>query len=409
MPITSAVVLVIDRLGAGWLGPYGNTWLDTPTFNRLAARSVLCETMMVAAPDLATAYRGLWSGQHALPTQIGDIATLPDAAKVAGASTILVSDESELAGQPLAEHFEERLPLRSPAPRRSAQTIEQTGLYSFFDAARTSLNSQKQPFLLWLHSQGMQGLWDAPQELRLSFADEDDPEPPDFVAPPTLLLPERFDPDELLGYVHAYAGQVTLADLCLALLLDALDDHPLANETMLVVTSPRGCPLGEHRRVGPCDEALYGELLHVPALVQLPGGEHALRRCRQVLQPTQLYSIIAQTCGWQTANAAVSSTLLEELLGATGDHRRAAYAVGPQQRAIRTPAWFLRESIVGGQVQHELFAKPDDRWEANEVSSRGGDVAELLAAELDRFQAAAAANTPSESPPLAELLCDTWR
>ena len=30
------------------------------------------------------------------------------------------------------------------------------------------------------------------------------------------------------------------------------------------VTSPRGFPLGEHRRIGECDQALYGELLHVP-------------------------------------------------------------------------------------------------------------------------------------------------
>ena len=60
-------------------------------------------------------------------------------------------------------------------------------------------------------------------------------------------------------------------------------------------------------------------------------------------------------------------------------------------------------------MRYELFAKPDDRWEANEVASRCGDVVELLAAELDRFASAAGADAPSETPPLAKLLCDLWR
>src|SRR5689334_15122908 len=120
MPITSAVVLVIDRLGGGWLGPYGNTWLDTPNFNRLAARSVLCETMMAAAPDLAGAYHGLWTGRHPLQPQLGDISPLPDAASAAGALTILLHDDSELAQQPLGERFAERLVLDRPAAKRLA-------------------------------------------------------------------------------------------------------------------------------------------------------------------------------------------------------------------------------------------------------------------------------------------------
>jgi len=86
-----------------------------------------------------------------------------------------------------------------------------------------------------------------------------------------------------------------------------------------------------------------------------------------------------------------------------------ACSLGRQQRAIRTPAWFLRESQADESAQNELFAKPDDRWEANEVSSRCGDVVELLAAELNRFEAAAGKGSLSESPPLAELLCDVWR
>ena len=72
----------------------------------------------------------------------------------------------------------------------------------------------------------MAGPWDAPLALRQQFADEDDPEPPEFVEPPDRVLPDDFDPDELLGITHAYAGQVALVDLCLGMLLDAIDESP---------------------------------------------------------------------------------------------------------------------------------------------------------------------------------------
>ena len=37
-----------------------------------------------------------------------------------------------------------------------------------------------------------------------------------------------------------------------------------------MLISPRGFPLGEHWRVGPCDDALFGELVHVPWMMQFP-------------------------------------------------------------------------------------------------------------------------------------------
>jgi hypothetical protein len=52
--------------------------------------------------------------------------------------------------------------------------------------------------------------------------------------------------------------------------------------------------------------------------------------------------------------------------------RQMAVATASGQRAIRTPAWLLRESQASGQTRRELFAKPDDRWEVNEISSRCG-------------------------------------
>ena len=406
MRATSAVVLAIDRLGAGWIGPYGNTWLETPNFNRLAARSVLCETVIADSPRLDAAYRGYWTGCHSMEPVGSDTTSLAMLAQAGGAASLLLTDDSRLIEHPHASGFGERRVLSANEALRSATEIEQTGLYAFFDAVCDALRRHSSPGLLWLHSRGMRGPWDAPLDLRYQFADEDDPQPPDFVRPPEATLGRNADPDEQLGYVHAYAGQVTLVDMCLGMLLDALDEHPAGRETLLIVTSPRGYPLGEHLRVGTKDEALYGELLHVPLLVRFPDDEGALLRSRGIAQPREVFSVVAGSCGWETGK---QSTLLQELESRTTVPPAIACSAGHDQRASRTPAWFMREWRAGEAFGRELFVKPDDHWEANEVSSRCEEVAELLAADLDRFESTAREGRLAESPQLAEVLCDIWR
>ena len=405
MRVSRAVVLVIDRLGAPWVGPYGNTWLDTPNFNRLAAHSLLIETAISDSPDLDVHCRSLWTGQHAMES-VPSGRPLPALAQQAGGAARLLTDHPQIASHRLAAQFHDRRLLTAPTVTEPAQQADETAFFQFFDAARNAVEQFSGPGLLCLYSRGMSGAWDAPLELRYQFADELDPDPPSFVDPPNRQLEAGHDPDELLGIVQAYAGQVALADMCLGPFLDAFESHPLASETLLVVTSPRGFPLGEHRRMGPCDDALYGELLHVPLFVRLP--DHEAARLQTIVQPHKISRLIAEACDWARSGHDGESTVLDQL--AASPSMNVSYALGQDERAIRTPAWFLRQANRDGSPAFELFAKPDDRWEANEVSSRCGDVVELLAAELQRFHdAAAAGGQPSSPAALPDELCDIWR
>ena len=65
----NAVCLVIDRLHAGYVGAYGNTWIETPALDRLASRSLLLDQALVDSPDLERLYRSYWQGWHALCRQ----------------------------------------------------------------------------------------------------------------------------------------------------------------------------------------------------------------------------------------------------------------------------------------------------------------------------------------------------
>jgi arylsulfatase A-like enzyme len=406
------VVVAIDRLGAGWLGPYGNTWLETPQFNSLAASSLLCETALADAPDLAAIYRGYWTGQHVLEPDAPR--SLPGLAAAAGVKPLLVSDDERIWSLPQTADFAENRRVdaaeqSAAANAVAAKTIEETGLFQLTTAAIETLTEAEGPALVWIHARGMDGPWDAPLELRDQFADADDPLPPRFVEPPSRMLPEDFDPDELLGLVQAYAGQVALADDCLGLLLAALAEQPLADETLLIVTSPRGYPLGEHRRVGAGEDALYAELLQAPLLVRFPGGAGGLTRTQALVQPASVFATAAEALGVTLEPTWRELSLSRVVAGEPLARGGAAVAIGQEQRAIRTPAWFFREVADADGPQRELFAKPDDRWEANEVASRCGEACEQLAARLAEFAVLARAGRLAELPPLPELLADIWR
>ncbi len=62
----NAILLVIDRLHAGYLGAYGNAWNETPAIDRLAAEGFVFDQCLIDSPRLETFCRGLWLGSHAL-------------------------------------------------------------------------------------------------------------------------------------------------------------------------------------------------------------------------------------------------------------------------------------------------------------------------------------------------------
>ena len=68
-------------------------------------------------------------------------------------------------------------------------------------------------------------------------------------------------------------------------------------------------------------------------------------------------------------------------------------------RAIRTPAWFLRAGIPP-----QLFAKPDDRWEVNDVASLCPEVCECLLDALAQYEQTLTAGRIADLPPLSEIL-----
>ncbi|MEX0586709.1 MAG: sulfatase-like hydrolase/transferase [Pirellulales bacterium] len=403
----SAICLVFDRLQAGALGAYGNTWLPTPNLDELAARSFLFDRCFADAPQLASAYQAYWYGRDAFsPASEAGQESLAAQLKSAGVKTMLVTDAPEVASAPGAADFAERILVEHEPVKRLAKSLEQTQLFRLMAAAIDAASEPSQPFLLWIHARAMAGPWDAPFELREQFVEEDDPPPGDFFELPSLRLAADHDPDELLPLRFAYAAQIVLVDHCVGAFLEAIDERTKSAPGPLLwaLTSPRGYPLGEHGFVGATDEKLYNELVHVPLLLGSSDGTGAMARSNALVAPADLFATLCDW--WQLKETAPpwAASLLPNLRDPNDSAARDRLALRtPHDRALRTAAWSLR---LADDDRAELFAKPDDRWEVNELADRCADVATALRESLNDYIRIRAEGKPADLPPLTPELRD---
>lgn len=394
----SAVVLVIDHLGANRLGPYGNTCYETHHFNRLAAQSILFDQAMTESTDLKSAYRGLWNSHgengNQLIEQIGK----------SGIRTSLFTDEPILEQWNLSDAFDRVIPIPSEPAAKIAATVGETELARFFAQATDLINEWEPGHCCWLHSRGLGGAWDAPYDLRERLADSDDPVPPDFHQPPQCLFnSETDDPDELLGYQQVSAAQVVLIDEFLGVFLDALETNPAWQSTLLCVLSTRGFPLGEHGLVGSAADGLianlYNESVHVPMMVCLPGQTIRVDsmgiRNGSLVQPGWVSPLLTD---WFANSSHAFDQRWESTSRSFPDQRNEFVVSGThRQQAIQTHAW----KLIRTESSVELYVKPDDLWEVNDVSRRCPQIVEQLCEILDQR---ADSETPDERIELSEEL-----
>ncbi len=401
MPPKNLICIVIDRLHAGMIGAYGNSWIGTEHLDHLAAESFLFDQAFIDSPDLANLYRSYWLGD--LATRQSEPASGMSFLRLlheAGIASTLLTDERAVSDNALARDFDNQIFLEPPNEDHIAAEVPETQIGRLFGTATEWLQSASEPFCLWIHARGMGGAWDAPLELRNRFAEEEDPEPPDFASVPDCWLSDKYDPDELLGMTHAYAGQVALLDLCVGALLDQFENSDLKATTQMTFLSARGFPLGEHSRVGACDEALYNELVQVPWLMRFPDGCGRLARSQALVLPADLPGTLLEGLGLdrQKLGSGGAVSLLGIIEGERLVNRDRISMISGHDRALRTPAWMLRKPIAGAA---ELYAKTGDRWEVNEVARLCPDVTTGLQAA---FTQAEQAGSTDSLPPLANEL-----
>lgn len=397
MPERSILVVAVDGLRAAALGACGNTSFRTPALDQLAAESFLFDSCFAPAAVLSDIYRALWQSMHPLRRNVADSGTggasgtrlnLPTLLAARGYQSTLVTDSDEVAALGGSAGFGECMQISGDAGALAAD-VSQTALARLTAGACDVVAAQVAlPQLVWVHARGMYGPWDAPLELQESLLDEGDPPPVESIEPPDLVVTEFDDPDIAFRYSVAYAAQAMVLDACWEALGDAVSVS--GGEWLVALLGVRGFPLGEHLRVGGVDGRLYADQLHVPWLMRFPDGYGRLGRSGQLVSPLDLFPTLVQWTHGTNGNEHTrfdGRSVLPLIRSAKNRWRDLLLSGGgtTSERAIRTLDWSLRfaDRADGG----ELFVRPDDRWEANDVAALCHEVVEKLRASAETVAA----------------------
>jgi arylsulfatase A-like enzyme len=395
MRAPNILVVVVDGLRASALGAYGNTSTPTPALDQFAADSYLLDCCFSPSVELVDIYRALWQSIHpARPSHIA-APSLHRILAANGYTSTLITDEPQLTSIAAADDFDQCFQLQetdSDTSLKRATVISNSSLAQMFAptcefvASKASGADSNQPRLIWAHSQGMYGPWNAPLELQQSQLDEGDPPPVESTMPPDFVISPADDPDAVFRFASAYAAQVIVLDECWNGLLQTIESVHEGDPWIVALLGARGFPLGEHLHVGGVDPRLYSEQLHVPCLIRKHDGTCRLARNGRLTSHLDLLPTLLSLVGVGVANAnpeCDGTNILPTAAISSPPPRDAHISTsGSTARAIRTADWCLRQdthSSCGG----ELYVRPDDRWEANDVAKLCPEIVESLSHQMD--------------------------
>ena len=486
----NVIVVVCNSLHLGFLGPYGNSWIETPHLDRLAAEGVVFDYHFPENLTTLPTRRSWWTGRYGFPdpeqgwTPLRpDEAILPDLLWNQGVRSALISDVPLLrdAGQGYGRGFDDVIWVRGQGydpfvppgdPRAKKVRVEDepglrlpseddpdfhlwkerweqflrnrkvlrtdveenTGVARTVRAAIDWLErrgNEPDPFVLWLDLFSPHGPWDPPQPYRDQYAtaDPDEFEAGDegdlveeedeedlsleevavLIDVPAGAIGDVIDETELLRLRRTYAGTVTLVDRWLGELFQALKRMGRMDDTLLVFTSDQGEPLGEHGYVRRFRPWLYEELIHTPLIVRMPGGRFGGMRHQALVQTVDLLPTILSALGLPPDPKVHGHDLLPLIRGERTKVRDyACLGMDVEEFAIRTHLWHLIVPIENDPDdpprRAELYRKPEDRWDQNDVIESYPEVAEHLELTLRRFVEAAERDALEDLPTLRDIV-----
>ncbi len=378
------LVLNASALHLGYVGCYGNEWVATPGLDRLAAQGIVFDGHYADCPG---GPRTCWTGRYHFPTPEPAAAPAPSPDLPAllqghGIPFTLVHEPADTA-------VEEGTPLE--------RTLE---------AALQTLEKQDRAgrWLVWVDLPTLLPPWEPPEEFLVHyFADEEEElEDEDIELEPLTPLSEPptgpIDVEDITlleRLQRTYAAAVTYLDRGVALLVEELERGGLLNGVTVVFTADRGLALGEHGFVGAGRPWLHDEVVHLPLLFRLPDQAEAGRRVAALTQPVDLLPTLCELLG-VPAPACHGHSLLPLARGERAEVRACACAGleadGTLEWALRTPEWGfllpLRTPPEDPTRGPQLYVKPDDRWEVNNVLHHHLEFAEGLEKTLRGFVAA---------------------
>ena len=423
--LMNAIVVSFDQLPVGFLSCYGNNWIATPNFDRLAFQSTLFDKHFADSPAVHANCSAWWTGRYGWRPK-KDESNTPSLTKFLNdhgiSFRLLVETNGRAVHNPA-----------SPFPTEHAEFVhgedglnvdpEETPFFRLVARAQRDVRllrtSRREPWLLWLKSRGIPTPWLAPRTFASRFLDLADDQENDAAeveediddvaddeeGAVVELSGEQFD-DLLQGVAdlpeerakrdalssvdrgltrRVFGGYVALLDAALGRLLEQIDHDTATSPTLLVVTGGQGLTVREPGKLRNDYELLAEEMVHTPLFIRSANTSRCTRR-QEIVQTVDLLPTLAEWFGVDVSALPLDGqSLLPLARGETGSHRPGAIMVAsPKMTGIRTDDFYLVSRQIDGEhdIERRLFAKPDDVWEVNDIAAQDPGVVDQLARQL---------------------------
>jgi uncharacterized sulfatase len=443
-PRPNVLLIMVDDLN-GEVGCYGSKSAKTPNLDAFASTATRFTRAYCQAPLCNPSRTSMLTGLR--PETIGvidnnthfrwkrpEVVTLPQQFRNAGYRTaafgkifhggsIPVEDGASWdigpgVGQPVPDPRKPSGKPGKPGRQRSDNPWDNWGPIPGGDTAagdgkyaRAAVAAMKrmkdEPFFLAVGFKKPHAPLNAPEKYFAMHSPRTDDLPPSFRYPdeppvsyvPAAALRPNFDlfglqrkspgtRDEALSARAAYASCVSFIDAQIGLVLDALDELKLRENTIVVFVSDNGFHLGEHGLWSKM--TLLEESLRVPLIIRAPGVAPAV--CDGVVELLDIYPTVLELAGLPPASHVEGRSLVPLLRQPDRDWPQPAFSQLPLQERLPGGAR-ITEEMQGRSVR-------DGRW--NYVAWDGGAEA-LFDLQSDPYQMQNLAARPEHAATLGAM------
>ena len=358
MEVKNAIVVMFDSLQYNYLHCNGNPWIKTPNFDRFARESVVFDNCYIEGVPTVPCRRAMHTGRYTLPVKGWsaldmDDTTIADLCWGTGIDTAMVFDATPnrlpkfgytrgfdkvyfLHGHEIDHEFYAKDPLYHLNPEDYNEehaleamdkllgcnmrdpTLQETACYlrqrqywkseedqNCYKLMREAVNylervDRNHPFYLWIDCFDPHEPWDPPS---VYDPDMKCPYDPDFKGKdqflPIMGPVEGIYTEEELHHVRMlYAEKVTMVDRQFGYLLDQLRRLGLERDTLVLVVSDHGEPMGNgkhgHGIMRKCRPWPYEELVHAVMMLRAPG----LPAGKRIKSFVQSVDVAPTVCEW---------------------------------------------------------------------------------------------------------------
>jgi arylsulfatase A-like enzyme len=341
------LVIIARGLHLGYIGCYGNDWVETPTLDRIAAEGIVCDQHFCANLDLGPNRLAWETGRRQISAASGGSqGNLVASLRQCGIKTFLLGSAPLPAGDTRWDHLTWPKTGKGRHSTRAGAPHEMWSLLPDLAAAGD-----------WLLQIELDTL--VPPQIAPALdtpSGEGDPERPELAAQ------------------DCYAAAVAALDRQLGQIRADLEAAGILDDLCWMITSDRGQPIDEARPATPEPPWLHEEWIHLPLIIRLPQRAQAMRRIEAL---TQSIDILPTIFDLQSVECpGVEGQSLRALLEGRDQGIR-THALAMAARG-ETRSWAMRTKTSSILIRQgtesfdpfqnaRVFMKPEDRWEVNNV------------------------------------------